>query len=64
MMAPPVRRKKGLLLEALSSNGNKIANTFTGDIDESSKKRSSRSDLDGGGSSTLPSNILRAHVEL
>ena len=45
MMAPPVRRKKGLLLEALSSNGGKSANTSTGDIDESSKKRNN-SDLD------------------
>ena len=53
LMVPPVRRKKGLLLGALSVNGGNSANASTGGIGESSKKRSS-SDLDGGGLSTLP----------
>ena len=51
MMVPPVRRKRGLLLEALSGNGGKSANASTGYTDDSSKKKKrSSTDLDGGGS--------------
>ena len=47
---------KGLLIKVLPDNGCKSANTSMGDIDELSKKRSS-SDLEGGGSLTLPFNF-------
>ena len=53
---------KGLLIKVLPDNGCKSANTSMGDIDELSKKRSS-SDLEGGGSLTLPFNIASACID-